>query len=96
MHLGNLEAKRDWGHAREYVAGMWLMLQQAEPDDYVIATGETHTVQEFAELAFAHVGLNYRDHVSADPGLFRPAEVNLKRGCPQSKREARVVAPYRF
>src|SRR5438105_3869058 len=80
LRLGNLEAKRDWGHAREYVEGMWLMLQQDTPDDYVIATGETHTVTEFAELAFSHVGLNWRDYVVPDPDLFRPAEVNLLQG----------------
>ena len=80
LRLGNLEAKRDWGHAREYVHGMWLMLQQDTPDDYVIATGETHTVSEFAELAFAHVGLNWRDYIVPDADLFRPAEVNLLQG----------------
>jgi GDPmannose 4,6-dehydratase len=80
LRLGNLEAKRDWGHAREYVYGMWLMLQQDAPDDYVIATGETHTVSEFAELAFAHVGLNWRDYIVPDADLFRPAEVNLLLG----------------
>ena len=80
LRLGNLDAKRDWGHAREYVHGMWLMLQQDAPDDYVIATGETHTVSEFAERAFAHVGLNWRDYVVPDPDLFRPAEVNLLQG----------------
>jgi GDPmannose 4,6-dehydratase len=78
--LGNLEAQRDWGHAREYVEAMWLMLQQPEPDDYVVATGETHSVREFVELAFSHVGLDYRDYVAADPTLFRPAEVNLLLG----------------
>src|SRR5690349_16131021 len=80
LRLGNLDAKRDWGHAREYVQAMWLMLQQAEPDDYVIATGRTHTVREFAELAFAHAGLDYSKYVSADPDLFRPAEVTLLQG----------------
>ena len=80
LRLGNLDAKRDWGHAREYVHGMWLMLQQDTPDDYVIATGETHTVSEFAELAFAHVGLNWRDYIVPDADLFRPAEVNLLQG----------------
>jgi GDPmannose 4,6-dehydratase len=80
VRLGNLEAKRDWGHAREYVRAMWLMLQQPEPDDYVIATGETHSVREFVELAFSHVGLDYKDYVAADPTLFRPAEVNLLLG----------------
>ena len=74
--LGNLEARRDWGHAREYVEAMWLMLQQPEPDDYVVATGESHSVREFVDLAFSHAGLDYRNHVAADPTLFRPAEVN--------------------
>jgi GDPmannose 4,6-dehydratase len=78
--LGNLEAKRDWGHAREYVRAMWMMLQQDEPDDYVIATGEEHSVREFAEAAFARVGLNYRDHVVVDPQLMRPAEVEILQG----------------
>ena len=80
MPLGNLEAKRDWGHAREYVQAMWLMLQQPEPEDYVVATGETHSVREFVELAFSHIGLDYRDYVVTDPTLFRPAEVNLLLG----------------
>ncbi len=80
INLGNLDAKRDWGHAREYVEAMWLMLQQEEPDDYVIATGETHTVREFAEEAFTCVGLDYRDYVVTDPELYRPAEVNLLMG----------------
>jgi GDPmannose 4,6-dehydratase len=75
LPLGNLEAKRDWGHAREYVEAMWLMLQQPEPDDYVIATGESHTVREFCELAFAEVNLDYRDHVVVDQKFYRPAEV---------------------
>ena len=80
IQLGNLEAKRDWGHAREYVKAMWLMLQQPEPDDYVVATGETHSVREFVELAFSYGGLDYRDYVATDPTLFRPAEVNLLLG----------------
>jgi GDPmannose 4,6-dehydratase len=80
LPLGNLDAKRDWGHAREYVLAMWLMLQQPEPEDYVVATGETHSVREFVELAFSHVGLDYRDYVVTDPNLFRPAEVNLLLG----------------
>jgi GDPmannose 4,6-dehydratase len=80
LPLGNLEAKRDWGHAREYVEAMWLMLQQPEPDDYVIATGETHSVREFVDLAFSHAGLDYRQYVVSDPDLFRPAEVNLLLG----------------
>ena len=78
--LGNLDAKRDWGHAREYVEAMWLMLQQPEPDDYVVATGECHSVREFVELAFSHVGLDYRKYVKTDPQLYRPAEVNLLKG----------------
>ena len=80
LALGNLEAKRDWGHAREYVEAMWMMLQQPSPDDYVVATGETHSVREFVSLAFSHVGLDYQDYVVADPTLFRPAEVNLLLG----------------
>jgi GDPmannose 4,6-dehydratase len=77
LKLGNLEAKRDWGHAREYVQAMWLMLQQPEPDDYVAATGETHSVREFAELAFSCVGLDYNDYVVCDSQPYRPAEVEL-------------------
>jgi len=80
LPLGNLEAKRDWGHAREYVEAMWLMLQQPAPDDYVVATGVTHSVRDFVELAFSHVGLDYRQYVVHDPDLFRPAEVNLLLG----------------
>lgn len=78
--LGNLDARRDWGHARDYVRAMWMMLQQPEPDDYVIATGETHSVREFAELAFAEAGLDYRDFVATSQGFFRPAEVDLLQG----------------
>src|SRR5438552_5650811 len=77
LRLGNLDAKRDWGHAREYVEAMWLMLQQAEPDDFVVATGETHSVREFCELAFAAVQLDYRDYVKIDERFYRPAEVDL-------------------
>jgi len=80
VHLGNLEARRDWGHAREYVRAMWMMLQQNEPDDYVIATGEQHTVREFAEAAFSYAGLDYRNHVVLDPQFLRPAEVELLLG----------------
>jgi GDPmannose 4,6-dehydratase len=75
LKLGNLEARRDWGFAGDYVRAMWSMLAQDQPDDYVIATGESHSVREFAELAFAHVGLDYRDFVKVDPALLRPAEV---------------------
>ena len=77
LRLGNLDAQRDWGFAGDYVRAMWLMLQQDEPDDYVIATGETHTVQRLVELAFAHVGLDWRQHVVQDPAFMRPAEVDL-------------------
>ena len=80
LRLGNLDARRDWGHAREYIRGMWLMLQQDTPDDYVLATGKTHSVREFLEIAFGHVGLDYRDHVVIDPQLYRPAEVHLLLG----------------
>jgi len=80
LKLGNLEAKRDWGFAGDYVKAMWLMLQQDEPDDYVIASGETHSVKEFAELAFRHVGLNYQDYLSSDEIFFRPAEVHQLTG----------------
>jgi GDPmannose 4,6-dehydratase len=77
LRLGNLEAKRDWGHARDYVQAMHLMLQQPEADDYVVATGETHSVREFCELAFGEVGLDYRDFVRKDEAVYRPAEVDL-------------------
>jgi GDPmannose 4,6-dehydratase len=77
LYLGNLDAKRDWGYAKEYVEAMWLMLQQAEPDDYVIATNETHSVREFLEHAFAHVGLNWKDYVEFDERYTRPSEVDL-------------------
>jgi len=77
LRLGNLDAKRDWGHAKDYVVAMHLMLQQPEPDDYVVATGETHSVREFCELAFAALGLDYREHVKVDEHLIRPAEVDL-------------------
>lgn len=80
LYLGNLDAKRDWGYAKDYVEAMWLMLQQDVPDDYVIATGETHSVREFLELAFRHVGLNWEDYVEIDPRYFRPAEVDLLLG----------------
>jgi len=75
--LGNLEARRDWGHAADYVEAMWRMLQQREPRDYVIATGEMHSVREVCELAFAHAGLAWNDHVRTDPAFHRPAEVHL-------------------
>ncbi|RMH81529.1 MAG: GDP-mannose 4,6-dehydratase, partial [Actinomyces sp.] len=77
LRLGNLDAKRDWGYAGDYVEAMWLMLQQDAPDDYVVCTGETHSVREFCQLAFDHVGLNWEDHVVVDPAFMRPAEVDL-------------------
>ncbi|WP_314000963.1 GDP-mannose 4,6-dehydratase [uncultured Paenibacillus sp.] len=83
LRLGNLDAKRDWGYAGDYVKAMWLMLQQEQPGDFVIATGETHTVQEFVEIAFEHAGLNWRDYVVIDPRFVRPAEVDLLLGDPK-------------
>lgn len=80
LRLGNLEAKRDWGFSRDYVEAMWLMLQQKKADDYVIATGEAHSIREFAELAFKYAGLSYRKYVVIDKNLFRPAEVNILTG----------------
>ena len=77
LYLGNLDAKRDWGYAKEYVEAMWLMLQQDKPDDYVVATGETHSVREFLEVAFSHAGLDWKQHVEIDPRYYRPAEVDL-------------------
>jgi GDPmannose 4,6-dehydratase len=82
LRLGNLEAKRDWGYAKDYVEAMWRMLQQEQPDDYVIATGETHSVKEFLEEAFSCVGLEWQDYVKVDPKYFRPAEVDLLLGDP--------------
>ena len=87
LRLGNLEAKRDWGFAGDYVRAMWAMLQRDVPEDFVIATGETHSVREFCELAFNHVGLDYREHVEVDPALVRPAEVDLLVGDPSRARQ---------
>ena len=88
LYLGNLDAKRDWGYAREYVEAMWLMLQQDKADDYVIATGETHSVEEFLTEAFSHVNLDWRDYVELDPKYLRPAEVDLLIGdASKAKRE---------
>ena len=87
LYLGNLEAKRDWGYAPEYVEGMWRILQQDEPDDYVLATNETHTVREFVELAFAHVGLDWKEHVRYDKRYERPAEVDLLIGNPAKAKQ---------
>ncbi|MDD5615503.1 MAG: GDP-mannose 4,6-dehydratase [Candidatus Methanoperedens sp.] len=80
LRLGNLDAKRDWGYAGDYVKAMWLMMQQKEPDDYVVATGMTHSVGEFAELAFHEAGLDWKEYVVVDPKFIRPAEVNLLLG----------------
>jgi len=80
LRLGNLEAQRDWGHAEDYVRAMWLMLQQPAPDDYVVATGETHSVRELCQIAFSHVGLDWQKFVVVDPQFFRPAEVDLLLG----------------
>jgi GDPmannose 4,6-dehydratase len=88
LYLGNLEAKRDWGYAKEYVEAMRLMLQQEHPDDYVIATGETHSVREFLEVAFDHVGLDWKKHVEIDPRYYRPAEVDLLIGdCSKARKK---------
>ena len=77
LRLGNLDARRDWGHARDYVRAMWLMLQRDQPGDYVIATGQTHSVRDFAEMAFRRAGLDYRDYVKVDPAFCRPGEAEL-------------------
>ena len=80
LYLGNLDAKRDWGYAKEFVEAMWLMLQQDKPDDYVIATGETHSIREFLDLAFGDVKLDWKKYVEIDPRYFRPAEVDILLG----------------
>lgn len=80
LFLGNLDAKRDWGYAPEFVEAMWLMLQQEKPDDYVVATGETHTIREFLDLSFGHAGLEWQKYVENDPRYYRPAEVDLLLG----------------
>ncbi len=92
LRLGNLEAQRDWGYAKDYVKAMWLMVQQDRPDDYVIATGQTHSVRELCELAFGYVGLDYRDYVVQDERFFRPAEVDLLVG---DASKARAVLDWR-
>jgi GDPmannose 4,6-dehydratase len=89
LHLGNLQARRDWGFAGDYVQAMWLMLQQDEPDDYVVATGETHSVQELCEVAFGYLDLDWQKYVVCDPQFFRPAEVDLLVGDP-SKAHAKL------
>ena len=87
LHLGNLDAKRDWGFARDYVEAMWLMLQQDRPDDYVVATGETRSVRQFLHEAFSYAGLDWQEHVVVDPRYFRPAEVDVLLGDPTKARE---------
>jgi GDPmannose 4,6-dehydratase len=77
LYLGNLDSKRDWGYAKEYVEAMWLMLQQEKADDYVVATGETHSIREFLDLAFGHVNIDWQKHVEIDPRYYRPAEVDI-------------------
>jgi GDPmannose 4,6-dehydratase len=93
LYLGNLDAKRDWGFAGDYVEAMWLMLQQDKPEDYVIATGETHTVREFLEEAFGYAGLDWREYVEFDPDYLRPVEVNHLEGNPAKAREKLGWAP---
>jgi GDPmannose 4,6-dehydratase len=93
LFLGNLKAKRDWGYAREYVEAMWLMLQQERPDDYVVATGETHTVEDFLVEAFGYVGLDWHQYVEIDPRYFRPAEVDVLRGDASKARRVLGWAP---
>jgi len=89
LYLGNLEARRDWGHAEDYVQAMWLMLQQDEPGDYVIATGESHSVREFVEAVFGRLGLDWQEYVEIDPRYFRPAEVDFLQG--DSSKASRVL-----
>ncbi len=89
LRLGNIDAKRDWGFAGDYVHAMWLMLQQDEPDDYVVATGRTTSVRDMCKLAFAHVGLDYEEHIVIDPAFYRPAEVDVLLGNP-AKAKARL------
>jgi GDPmannose 4,6-dehydratase len=93
VRLGNLDAQRDWGHAREYVEAIWRILQQPKPEDYVIATGQCHSVRDFADAAFSYVGLDYRDYVVIDPALYRPAEVELLMGDASKAREQLGWAP---
>jgi GDPmannose 4,6-dehydratase len=87
LYMGNLDAKRDWGYAKDYVRAMWLMLQESAPDDYVIATGETHSVREFLDIAFGYVNLNWQDYVEFDQRYLRPAEVELLIGDPTKARQ---------
>lgn len=93
VSLGNLEPERDWGHAIDYVRAAWLMLQQDNPDDYVVATGKTHSIRRLLEVAFGHVGLNWEDHVRQDPRFMRPAEVDLLIGDPAKAKEKLAWEP---
>ena len=95
LKLGNLDAKRDWGHSQDYVPAMWMMLQQEKPDDYVVATGTSHSVRDFCQAAFGHLGLDYEKHVSVDKQFFRPAEVEVLRGDSTKARKALGWAPKR-
>ncbi len=88
LYLGNLDAKRDWGFAGDYVEAMWMMLQVDEPDDFVIATGETHSVREFLEAAFEHAGMDWEPYVEIDPRYFRPAEVDVLLGDPSKAKRS--------
>ena len=87
LHIGNLDATRDWGHAKDYVYAMWLMLQQEEPDDYVVATNETYSIREFLDISFQYVNLNWQDYVEFDQRYLRPAEVDLLIGDSTKARE---------
>ena len=87
LYLGNLDSKRDWGYAKDYVKAMWMMLQQEQPDDYVIATGETHSIRDFLDIAFNYVNLNWQDYVAFDPRYLRPAEVDLLIGDPTKAKQ---------
>lgn len=93
LRLGNIDAKRDWGFAGDYVEAMWLMLQQSAPDDYVIATGRTTTVRDMCKIAFSHLGLDYQEHIVIDPKLFRSAEVNVLLGNPEKAKAKLGWAP---
>lgn len=87
LFLGNLDAKRDWGYAKDYVEGMWMMLQQDQPDDFVLATGETQTIRQFLDYSFGHLGIDWSEHVEIDPRYFRPTEVNLLLGDPSKAKD---------
>ena len=95
LRLGNLDARRDWGYAPDYVRAMWLMLQQDHPDDYVVATGETHSVREFCQVAFDHLGLDWEKYVVVDPKFYRPAEVDLLVGDPSKAKRVLGWEPSR-